>query len=327
MAENGILVYVETLRGAPKRGSLELITRARALGRAWAVVLGGEAMRVADALAPYAPERVFVGANAAYDEYLALPAAETLAGVIERERPAVVLFGATPAGRDLAGRLASRFGGGLLADVVDVELVDGQLRARSYALGGSVVVTSRTLGDGPHFATVRPKSFPAETVAGAPAPQLLALDGAPGEGTLLAKILGLAGERGQGISLEEADIIVSGGRGMGGPENFKILRELAETLGAAVGASRAAVDAGWVPGTYQVGQTGKTVKPKVYIACGISGAIQHKVGMQGADHIVAINKDPEAPIFKFADLGVVGDLFEIVPQLTAEVRARKARAG
>ncbi|MHB1005515.1 MAG: electron transfer flavoprotein subunit alpha/FixB family protein [Chloroflexota bacterium] len=327
MAENGILVYVETLHGAPKRGSLELLSKARTLGEAWAVVLGGDARRAAEVLGPYAPARVYLADDPAYDEYLTLTVAEALAGVIARERPAVVLFGATATGRDLAGRLASRFGSGLLADVIDVELVEDQLRARSNPLGGSVLVTSRTLGDGPRFATVRPKSFPAETVTGAPAPQVQVLDGTPGKGTLLARILGVAGERGQGMSLEEADIIVSGGRGMGGPENFQILRELAEALGAVVGASRAAVDAGWVPGTYQVGQTGKTVKPKVYIACGISGAIQHKVGMQGADHIVAINKDPDAPIFKFADLGVVGDLFEIVPQLTAEVKARKARAG
>ena len=326
MADNAILVFVEAWQGVPKRGSLEMVSKARELGEVWAVVLGKDAAKAAEALAAYGPQKVFIAEDPAFDEYLALPAVEMLAKIIEREKPALVLGGATVLGKDVIPRLASRFGAGLLADVTDLALGDGQVRARSNPLGGSVFVTSTTLGDGVKFATVRPKSFEASTVEGA-RPEIVTLSDKPGDATLLTKILGLAGEKSQALSLEEADIIVSGGRGMRGPENFPMLKELADALGGVVGASRAAVDSGWVPGTYQVGQTGKTVKPKVYIACGISGAIQHKVGMQGSQYIVAINKDPEAPIFKFADLGVVGDLFEIVPQLTAEVKARKAKLG
>jgi electron transfer flavoprotein alpha subunit len=327
MAEQQVLVFVETQNGLPKRGALELLTRARELGEAWAVVLGKDAPRAVGALGAHGATKVFVGEDAVYDDYLTLPAVEALAALIERERPAIVMFVATAAGRDIAPRLASRFGSGILTDAFAVEYLDGRVRGTNSALGGAVYVTYESRGDGPVFVTVRPKSFVASAVAGSAAPQVVALGDAPGAGARLARILGLAGERAASGSLEEADIIVSGGRGLGGPENFAMLRELAEALGGVVGASRAAVDAGWMPGNFQVGQTGKTVKPKVYIACGISGAIQHKVGMQGAEHIIAINKDPEAPIFKFADLGIVGDLFEVVPQLTKEIKTRKARNG
>lgn len=324
MAEHKVLVYVETQDGAPKRGALELLTKARALGEAWAVVLGKDASRAAATLGAYGAARVFVDEDAVYDEYLALPAVEALAALIEREQPTLAMFVASAAGRDLAPRLASRFASGILTDAVDLQVTDGGVRATNSALGGAVYVTYESRGSGPVFATVRPKSFTAEALGEAIRPEVVALGDTPGPGARLARIIGLAGERAASGSLEEADIIVSGGRGMGGPENFALLRELAAELGGVVGASRAAVDAGWMPGNFQVGQTGKTVKPKVYIACGISGAIQHKVGMQGAEYIIAINKDPEAPIFKFADLGVVGDLFEVVPQLTREIRARKA---
>ncbi len=326
MAENAILVFVEAWQGAPKRGALEMVSKAREVGEVWAVVFGQGARQAAETLSAYGPTKIFIGEDSLYDEYLALPAVEALAALIEREKPALVLGGATVLGKDVIPRLASRFGAALLADVIDFELVDGQVRVRSNPLGGSVFVTSVSLGDGVKFATVRPKSFEASPVASGPS-AVVPLAEKPSAGSLLAKILGMAGEKSQALSLEEADIIVSGGRGLRGPENFPLLKELADALGGVVGASRAAVDAGWVPGTYQVGQTGKTVKPKVYIACGISGAIQHRVGMQGSQYIIAINKDPDAPIFKFADLGIVGDLFEVVPQLTAEVKARKAKRG
>ncbi|MHB1416487.1 MAG: electron transfer flavoprotein subunit alpha/FixB family protein, partial [Chloroflexota bacterium] len=290
MAQEKIMVFVETWQGTPKRTSLEILSKARAMGEVSAVVLGRGAGRVADELGAYGPSKIFVAENAAYDDYLVLPAAETLAALIEREQPDLVLFASTVMGKDLAPRLASRLGAPLLADLVDLEFVEGQVRGHSAPLGGNVLVTSRTVGEGVCFATVRPKSFTASTVEGAGS-AVEVWSEAPSAGALLARVLGLAGEKSQALSLEEADIIVSGGRGMRGPENFAILRELAEALGGVVGASRAAVDSGWVPGTYQVGQSGKTVKPKLYIACGISGAIQHKVGMQGSEHIVAINKD------------------------------------
>lgn len=323
MAADKILVFAEASAGAPKRITLEMVSKARELGEAWAVALGAGAEGLAGPLGAHGATRVFVAPDPVYDEYLLLPAVETLAALIERERPSLVLFGATTLGRDLAPRLASRFGRGILADAIDLKLAEGQVTMRSAALGGGTLVTTTTVGEGPWFATVRPKSFTASPAEGAATPAVLALGEAPGAAARLARVLGPAGEAVPSASLEEADIIVSGGRGMGGPEHFALLRELAEVLGGVVGASRAAVDAGWMPGTRQVGQTGKTVKPKLYVACGISGAIQHKVGMQGSDVIVAINRDPEAPIFKFADFGVVGDLFEVVPQLIAELRSRQ----
>jgi len=327
MAEKAILVLVEALQGTPKKGSLEIVSKARELGEVWAVVLGAGAGKAVETLGAHGASKVFVGDDAVYDDFLALPAVQAVSALIEREQPALVLGGATVQGKDIIPRLASRFGGGLLADVIDIALVDGRVQGRSNPLGGSTFVTSLSVGDGIVFATVRPKSFTASVKEGASAPTVVPLGDAPGPASQLAKVLGPAGERSQAVGLEEADIIVSGGRGMGGPENFALLRELAAELGGVVGASRAAVDSGWVPGTYQVGQTGKTVKPKLYLACGISGAIQHKVGMQGSGTIVAINKDPDAPIFKFADYGVVGDLFQVIPQLIAELRSRKSRTG
>lgn len=323
--EKKVLVFVESRDGTPKRGALELLSKARELGEAWAVVLGKGSHSVAESLGQYGVSRVFVDENEVYDKHLTLPAVETLTTLVERERPALVLFAATAVGRDIAPRVASRFGAGILADVVSLGWGDDRVIATNSALGGSVCVTYGSQGEGPVFATVRPKSFAATKAASQTNPEILPVQYAPSPAAMVARVVGLAGERLAELSLEEADIIVSGGRGMGGAEQFALLRELADALGGVVGASRAAVDAGWMPSTYQVGQTGKTVKPKVYIACGISGAIQHRVGMQGAEHIIAINKDPEAPIFKFADLGIVGDLFEVVPQLIKEVKARKGR--
>ncbi len=325
MAARPILVLIESWRGVPKRGSLEIISRARELGEVWAVTLGRSSGDVVAALAAYGPARVFVAEDDVYDAFHLLPAVETVARLIERERPALVLATATVWGKDLLGRLATGLGAGLLADAVEVDLLEDGVQMMSLALGGTTHVTARSLGEPPYFVSVRPKSFAAVPATNPPAPEVVTLADAPSPATRLAKVLGLVAEAAQVQSLEEADIIVSGGRGLGGPEKFALLQDLADALGGVVGASRAAVDSGWYPGTRQVGQTGKTVKPKLYIACGISGAIQHKVGMQGSGTIIAINKDPEAPIFKFADLGIVGDLFEVVPQLTAEVKARKAR--
>ncbi len=322
----GILVYIDTVDGRPSHSGLELLSKARQLGEAWAVLLGAEAgsETVAQLLREYGASRILVDANPAYDDYLTLPAVDALQEIVQREQPAAVLFVANASGKDLSPRLASRLGSGLLTDAIALEWVEGSLQAQNSALGGTVLASYRAVDDGLVVATVRPKSFEAEPEEVPSSAAVEQLQTAPAAASLLSRILGLAGERSGSLSLEEADVIVSGGRGMGGPENFTILRELAAELNGVVGASRAAVDAGWMPGQFQVGQTGKTVKPKLYIACGISGAIQHKVGMQGADHIVAINKDPEAAIFRFADLGIVGDLFEVVPQLTAELRARRA---
>ncbi len=223
--------------------------------------------------------------------------------------------------RDVAGRVAARLGCGLIANAVEVGAKDGAITAIKPAFGGALQVTSSFVGEGPHLLVARPNAFIARSL-GSQA-EVEEIPASLDERALLARVIEQVAGSAATVSLEEAQIIVSGGRGLGGPENFRLIQDLAEVLGAQVGASRAAVDAGWIPYAHQVGQTGKTVKPALYIACGISGAIQHKVGMQTSGLIVAINKNPDAPIFQFADLGVVGDLFHVVPQLIQEVKKRK----
>jgi electron transfer flavoprotein alpha subunit len=227
-------------------------------------------------------------------------------------------------GRDVAARLSARLGAALIANVTEIDQGDGGWTVKSPVFGGTMLVTTRARGQGPPLILVRPKAFAAEP-SPSPAPRVEMLRDPVTADAAAPRVLKRETEAAAGPKLEDASIIVSGGRGMGGPENFAILDDLAAALGAAVGASRAVVDAGWKPYAMQIGQTGKTVKPSVYIACGISGAMQHTVGMKGAKTIIAINKDPDAPIFKIADLGVVGDVQKIVPQLTQEIRARKAR--
>jgi electron transfer flavoprotein alpha subunit len=255
---------------------------------------------------------------------LAQPAVDALASLVATHQPSLLLFGMTYEGRDVAARLSARLGAALIASVTEIDQGAGGWMVKSPVFGGTLLVTTRAGGQGPPLILVRPKAFTAEPAA-SPAPRVEMLRDPVRPDKAAARVLKREIEAAAGPKLEDASIIVSGGRGMGGPENFKILDDLAEALGAAVGASRAVVDAGWKPYAMQIGQTGKTVKPSVYIACGISGAMQHTVGMKGAKTIIAINKDPDAPIFKIADLGVVGDVQKIVPQLTQEIRARKAR--
>ena len=319
-----VWVYAETVDGTPRPVSLELLTRARGLGDAQAIAFGPGAARAAPRLGEYGARRVFVHEDPAFRDVLAQPAVEMLAGLTERHQPALVLFGMTYEGRDVASRLSARLGSALVANVSDIENRDGAWVASSPVFGGTMIVATLARGQGPPLMLVRPKAFAAES-AGGSAPEVEILSDSIPSSPSAARVLSRETEAAAGPKLEDAAIIVSGGRGMGGPENFQILEDLAAELGAAVGASRAVVDAGWKPYAMQIGQTGKTVKPDVYIAAGISGAMQHTVGMKGAKTIIAINKDPEAPIFKIADLGVVGDVQKIVPQLTREIRARKAR--
>lgn len=319
-----VWVYAETVDGVPRPVVLELLTRARALGEAEAVAFGPGASKAVAQLGEFGARRVFVNEDPAFRDTLAQPAVDALASLVASHRPSLVLFGMTYEGRDVASRLSARLGSALIANASEIDKQDDYWTVITPAFGGTVLVTTRAGGQGPPLVLVRPKAFAAEPASGQ-APQVETLrDSVPTEGTK-ARILKRETEATAGPKLEEASIIVSGGRGMGGPENFKILDDLAAELGAAVGASRAVVDAGWKPYAMQIGQTGKTVKPSVYIACGISGAMQHTVGMKGARTIIAINKDPEAPIFKIADFGVVGDVQKIVPQLTQEIRARKSR--
>jgi electron transfer flavoprotein alpha subunit len=317
-----IWVYAELdPSGAPRAGALELLTGARALGTVTAVALGPHAGAAVAKLGEYGARRVLVHEDPAYAEYSARPAVATLARLVEQHKPALILFGATYDGRDVAGRLSARLDVTVVANATGIDADGAAFQVTSPVFGGASLVKTILEGPEPRLVLVRPKAF---APAPAPAsPEVVRVDGTVGTEGPQARVVERKQEPSSGPKLEEAPIVVSGGRGLGGPENFRMLEELAGLLGAAVGASRAVVDAGWVPYAMQIGQTGKTVKPRLYIACGISGAMQHAVGMKGAKAIVAINKDPEAPIFKIADLGVVGDVHKIVPQLIQEIKARK----
>ncbi|WP_030913755.1 electron transfer flavoprotein subunit alpha/FixB family protein [Streptosporangium amethystogenes] len=314
-----ILVLVEHVEGQVKKVTLELLTLARKLGAPSAVWTGaGYSPEAAAKLAEYGAEKIYVADSAEVSDYVVAPKAELLAHLVAEKSPSAVLVAATAEAKEIAGRLAIKIDSGVLTDVVGIE--DGLVAAQSI-FGGGVNVSSRVTKGTPIIA-VRPNSTPVEAAAGAGTEEQVSFT--VSEAAKSARIVErVKQEKGARPELTEAAIVVSGGRGVGSADKFSIIEELADSLGAAVGASRAATDAGWYPHQFQVGQTGKTVSPQLYIAAGISGAIQHRAGMQTAKTIVAINKDPEAPIFELADFGVVGDLHEVVPQLTQEVTKRK----
>jgi electron transfer flavoprotein alpha subunit len=317
MAE--VLVLVEHADGALKKISAELITAARKLGEPAAVVIGkpGTAAPLTDGLKEAGAAKIYVAESDDAENYLITPYVDVLASLAESATPAGVLLAASADGKEIAGRLAARLGSGLLVDVVEVK--EGGKGVHSI-FGGAFTVEAEATGDTPVI-TVRPGAIEAEPAAGAGE---VANVEVPAQAENATKITSrqpaVAGDRPE---LTEATVVVSGGRGVGSAENFSVVEELADSLGAAVGASRAAVDSGYYPGQFQVGQTGKTVSPQLYIALGISGAIQHRAGMQTSKTIIAVNKDEEAPIFEIADLGIVGDLFKVAPQLTEAVKARK----
>jgi electron transfer flavoprotein alpha subunit len=317
MAE--VLVLVEQAEGALKKVTSELITAARALGEPAAVVIGGPgtAEPLIDGLKSAGAAKIYVAESEIVDNYLITPYVDVLASLAESSAPAAVLLSSSADGKEIAGRLAARIGSGLLVDVVEVK--EGGKGVHSI-FGGAFTVESQANGDTPVI-TVRAGAIDAEPADGA-GEQVNVDVPEPAENAtkITSREPAVAGDRPE---LTEASVVVSGGRGVGSAEKFSVVEELADSLGAAVGASRAAVDSGYYPGQFQVGQTGKTVSPQLYIAVGISGAIQHRAGMQTSKTIVAINKDPEAPIFELSDFGVVGDLFQVVPQATELVQARR----
>jgi electron transfer flavoprotein alpha subunit len=262
---------------------------------------------------------VYVASDAALDDFVVAPVAELLAQLVKEKAPALVLIGGTPQGREIAARLAVKTDSGLLTDAVDLVSGDDGPVAEQSVFGGATVVHSRVKRGTPVVA-VRPNAISPEPAPAAAELVPVALAGSPSGARITERVVA---ERGERPDLTEASIVVSGGRGTGGAEGFVLIEQLADALGAAVGASRAVTDAGWYPHQFQVGQTGKTVSPQLYMAIGISGAIQHRAGMQTSKTIVAVNKDPEAPIFELADFGVVGDLFKVVPQLLEEIGKRK----
>jgi electron transfer flavoprotein alpha subunit len=313
-----VLVLVEHADGEVKKVTLELLTLARRLGEPAAVFVGEGVERAIDRLAEHGATKVYVGADPDLTAYVVAPKAELLARLVADATPAAVLIASTAEGKEVAARLAVRVGSGVLTDAVDVS---EDLVVEQSVFGGSTLVHA-TVCRGVPVITVRPNST-SPTPSPVTAEQVevtVALSEAARAARVVERVVA---EKGGRPELAEAAIVVSGGRGVGSAENFAIIERLADALGAAVGASRAATDAGWYPHTSQVGQTGKTVSPQLYIANGISGAIQHRAGMQTSKTIVAINKDPEAPIFEIADFGVVGDINTVVPQLTAEIEKRK----
>ena len=265
--------------------------------------------------------KFIAAADVVYRDYLTLPAAETLADLIQKYQPKVLLFASSYSGRDVASSLSARLDCGVISDVGDFNITDGGIEATIPALGASYENTSTLLSPGTKLLLVRPKSFDPKLNE-----QPLAVEEitAPADPALRkVHMKERVTVKREGPQLEGSKMIISGGRGLKGEENFTMLKDLADVLRGAVGASRAAVDAGWVPYAMQIGQTGKTVKPDVYIAVGISGAVQHLSGMKTAKFIITVNKDADAPIFQYSDFGVVGDLFKVVPQLIEEIKKRK----
>jgi electron transfer flavoprotein alpha subunit len=320
MAE--ILVLAEHDGETVKKVTLELLTLARGFGEPAAVWLGPGAEAGRERLAEFGAAKVYVADADGVTDYVVAPAAEVLASLVERESPGAVLVAATGEGKEVAGRLAVKISSGVLTDVVGLTPSEdgGGPVAEQSIFGGAIVVTSRVTSGTPIVA-VRPNAVAPEPAAGAAElePVTVELSDLAKTACITERVVQ---ERSERPELTEASIVVSGGRGVGGAENFELIEKLADSLGAAVGASRAATDAGWYPHQFQVGQTGKTVSPQLYLAVGISGAIQHRAGMQTSKTIMVINKDPEAPIFELADFGVVGDLFKVVPQLLEEIGSR-----
>jgi electron transfer flavoprotein alpha subunit len=317
-----VWVYAELTEGKIHPTVLEIMARARDLGDVTAIALGSGAKAAAETLGKHGAKVAYVNEDKVFDEYLAEPATDALAALHKEEAPDLILFGFTSDSRDIAGRLAARLGTGLISNAGDIEARDGGFVAKVPYFGGAKVATMRANGK-PAIVLVRPKSFEASESGGTA--EVKELSVSVGDGSKRAHVVERVVEASEKVKLEDAKVVISGGRGMGGPDNFPLLEALAGALGGAVGASRAVVDAGWVPYSMQIGQTGKSVRPGVYIAVGISGAMQHTVGMKTSKVIIAINKDPEAPIMKMADLGVVGDALKIVPALTAAVKAKKGQ--
>jgi len=318
----GVWIVAEQRYGAYRKISFELASTARKLAdqlgeEANAILLGSGIEGIASELGKYGIDKVYVADNAVFEPYTTDAHAAAVAKIVKENDPSILLLGASTQGKDLSSRLVGKLATGMATDCVDLQIVDGKMAARRPMYAGKCygeVITSSF----PQMASLRPNVFP--VADNTKAAEVIKFDAGIDAGQLKTKVLEIQKDTSGKVDLTEANIIVSGGRGMKGPENYVILEELADLLGATVGASRAAVDAGWRPQKDQVGQTGKVVSPNLYIACGISGAIQHLAGMGSSKYIVAINKDPDAPIFARADYGIVDDLFKVVPELTKEVK-------
>ena len=324
----GIWVFAEQYEADVHPVALELLGEGRKLANdlgteLCALLLGDSSVeKEAKKLIEHGADKVYVVIDPSLKHYCTLPYSTVISDLINQYKPEIVLFGATTTGRDLASRIAARIHAGLTADCTGLA-IDKEtklLQQTRPAFGGNIMATIICKNHRPQMSTVRPKVFKKAVSDSARKGQIIKVPAKIDQKDLLVKLVDIIKDTTVKVNLSEAEIIVSGGRGLQAPENFKLVEELAAVIGGAVGASRATVDAGWISSHHQVGQTGKTVCPKLYIAVGISGAIQHLAGMGSSDIIVAINKDPDAPIFKVATYGIVGDLFEIVPKLTRRLK-------
>lgn len=321
----GVWVFAEQRGGKLANVTLELLGEGRKLADELkeplvAVILGKEIGPLAKRLIAHGADKVFLADAPELEQFLEDSYTQVIVDLVKKERPNIFLLGATAIGRSLAPKVAARLETGLTADCtgLEVNVAERNLLQTRPAFGGNLMATILCPNHRPQMATVRPKVFKPLTEDSSRTGEVVSVDLSSVKWDIRAKVLEVVKETGYVVNLEEANIIVSGGRGLCDPKNFAMVEELAKTLGGAVGASRAAVDAGWVPYAHQVGQTGKTVGPKIYFACGIHGAIQHMAGMSSSDIIIAINKNPDAPIFKIATYGIVGDVREILPMLTKE---------
>jgi electron transfer flavoprotein alpha subunit len=321
-----VWVFLDHEDGKLSKVSVQLLTAARGLaeaagGQPVAVYCGKGWSEAKERVASFGAKSALVAESDEVSNYMASPEVEIISRLIQEKSPWGVLFPSVPFGKEIATRVAAKLGVGILADAVDVK-IDGDKPTVEHAAFGGAVIVKKTLKKGPFLICVKPNAFVAEEAAGELSEEQVDASFSD-EAKRVAIKERVEKEAGGRPAVDQAAIVVSGGRGLGDPKHFEVVEALADQLGAAVGASRAAVDAGWYPHAHQVGQTGKTVSPQLYIAIGISGAIQHRAGMQTAKTIIAINKDAEAPIFGLVDFGVVGDLFDVVPKLTEEIKKRK----
>jgi len=319
MALSKVWVFAEAEDGKPTSGTLELLTKARELGGTVEAFIAGDGGAVAGALGEYGATKVY--ALAVDGTLVGAAGAASLAALVEQESPDLILFPMSYDGRDVLGRLSARIDRPLVTDGIEVVVDGDSTKIVKGIFGGTKIVTTTITADRPYLAAIRPKSFAAEPSGGGAA-EVAAAPAVDAGRAGTVRVTDRHVEEQVGPKLEDAEIVVSGGRGLGASEAFALVEDLAKLLKGATGASRAIVDAGWVPYSHQVGQTGKTVKPKVYVALGISGATQHLVGMKNSDNIIAVNKDADAPIFSVADLGVVGDVHKVVPKLIEAIKAK-----
>jgi electron transfer flavoprotein alpha subunit len=324
-----LLVLIDHSEGQPRKLSLQMLAAATKVAAdtgdtVAAVWLGEGASGAADTLGAHGAAKLYTWDSADAQAYVTLPQVDALEQALETSGAEVLFFASTNHVKDIAARLAIRTGAGVITDATGVEVVDGKVQATKEVFGGELI-TRCTFADGhKQFVGISNNAFPAEETGGG-APEVVELDVTLGEASTKSKVTSVEKQvDADRPDIAEAAIVVAGGRGLGKEDGFELMERLADLLGAGVGASRAATDAGWYPHRYQIGQTGRTVSPTLYIGSGISGAIQHRAGMQTSQHIVAINKDAEAPIFQIADFGIVGDLYNIVPKLIEELEARKS---